>query len=586
MLLRDPLLSKFKYVMIDEAHERTIDTDICCALLKRVLQQRPDFKLIVTSATLDADAFDAYFTSAARSIGRVEVEGRSQPVQVRYLADEVEDRIGTTSRLVIQIHAMGQRGDILVFVPGVTEIEKVKKAVETMAKKLPATKVGPIRCIGLHAGLPKHVQSRSLLEVSQLPAHISPWIEGRKVIIATNVAETSLTIPRIAHVVDSTLAKVKTFDPKTDLHALPTSIASQAQMQQRGGRTGRDLPGTVYYVCTRKDFETRPPHAMPTILSGDMIDQTLLLLRAGHNPIDFDYLTPPSMQVLLNALDVLMHLGCFVPGDKVLTNVGKQLADWPFDPRYGKAFSASVALGCSSEVLSIIAMVDATEGGVKLWRKPEGEMADARLRAAKDRYRHGRGDHLTLLKIYMSYRASLLYPQSASSLLDELLDVNVLATAHEARMRYIGLVTPRLGKSPLNELSRDDPAYWPKITRALCYGLFIQAAKRADPIIKEKRPGDQRMAKENYSRYQTVRLSTEVRLDHINSSLKGSLDETEWIIYHSLHKPESGSPRAQLVTAVTLEDLIVASPSYWAKPALFSGSIRVAVEEELRRIIG
>lgn len=236
-------------------------------------------------------------------------------------------------------------------------------------------------------------------------------------------------------------------------------------------------------------------------------------------------------------------------------------------------------------MLSIIAMVDATEGGVKLWRKPIGEMANAKLRAAKARYRDGRGDHLTLLNIYMTYRASLLYPHITSTLLDELLDVNVLATAHEARMRYIWLVTPRLGKSPLNELSQDDPVYWPNITRALCYGLFIQAARRADPIVKQKRPGDQRMAKENLSRYRTIRMSTEIRPDHLNTSLKGSLDDTEWIIYHSLHKPEFNPPRAQLVTAVRLEDLTVASPPYWVKPTSFSGCVRIAVGIKLARMM-
>jgi pre-mRNA-splicing factor ATP-dependent RNA helicase DHX15/PRP43 len=295
MLLReamiDPDLSRYSTIILDEAHERTLSTDILMALLKGVAKKRPDFKVIVMSATLDAVKFQKYF-SLSKSAGPAplfKVPGRTHPVEVFYTQEPEPDYVEAAIRTVLMIHRAEDPGDILLFLTGEEEIEdacrKIKIEVDDLTSREPDA-VGPLVCVPLYSSLPPAQQTR-IFDVAPAP-RIPGGPPGRKIVVGTDIAETSLTIDGVVYVVDPGFSKQRVYNPRIRVDSLLVSPISKASAQQRAGRAGRTRPGKCFRLYTQSDFmkeleEQRHPEILRSNLSTVVLELTKLGIRVRTN---------------------------------------------------------------------------------------------------------------------------------------------------------------------------------------------------------------------------------------------------------------------------------------------------------------
>lgn len=528
MLLREAMndhnLTRYSTIILDEAHERTMATDVLMGLLKEVVVRRPDLKIIIMSATLDAQKFQRYFMDAPL----LAVPGRTHPVEVFYTPEPEQDYVEAAIRTVLQIHATEGEGDILVFLTGEEEIEdasrKIYMEAEEMVREADA---GPLKVYPLYGSLPPHMQQR-IFEPAPPPRRPGGR-PGRKVIISTNIAETSLTIDGIVYVVDPGFSKQKIYNPRIRVESLLVSPISKASAQQRAGRAGRTRPGKCFRLYTEEAFKKELIEATyPEILRSNLSSTVLELKKLGVDDlVHFDLMDPPAPETLMRALEELNYLAC-LDDDGNLTQLGRMASDFPLDPALAVMLISSPEFYCSNEILSITALLSVPQ----LFVRPAAQRK--RADEMKNLFSHQDGDQLTLLNVYHAFKSPEAQENPKQWCHDHFLNLRSLQSADNVRKQLLRIME----REEIEMISTpfDDKKYYENIRRALCAGFFMQVAKKDA---------------QGKSVYTTIKDNQSVLL-HPSTVLA---HDAEWVLYNEFVLTTKNYIRT--VTAVKPEWLLV-----------------------------
>ena len=389
MLLREflsePDLESYSVLIIDEAHERTLHTDVLFGLVKDIARFRPDLKLLISSATMDCEKFSDFFDGAP--IFRI--PGRRFPVDIYYTKQPEADYLQACVITVFQIHITQPSGDILVFLTGQEEIEAATEMINERIKVL-GKKIRELIVLPIYSNLPSDIQIK-IFEPTPPNA--------RKVILATNIAETSLTIDGIVYVIDPGFCKQKSYNARTGMESLIVTPVSKASANQRAGRAGRVSPGKCFRLYTVSAYEKElDDNSIPEIQRTNLGNVVLLLKSLGINDlIHFDYMDPPPHETLVMALEQLYALGALNHRAE-LTKMGRRMAEFPVDPMLSKMILASEKYKCSEEILTITAMLSVNNS---IFYRPKDKIIHADT--ARQNFFDSAGDHLTLLKVYKNW---------------------------------------------------------------------------------------------------------------------------------------------------------------------------------------
>uniref|UniRef100_A0A8C4GE70 RNA helicase n=1 Tax=Dicentrarchus labrax TaxID=13489 RepID=A0A8C4GE70_DICLA len=386
MLLREfltePDLASYSVIIIDEAHERTLHTDILFGLIKDIARFRSDLKVLVASATLDTERFSCFFDEAPV----FRIPGRRFPVDIFYTKAPEADYLEACVVSVLQIHVTQAPGDVLVFLTGQEEIEACCEMLQERCRRL-GSKIAELLVLPIYANLPSDMQAKIF----------NPTPPGaRKVVVATNIAETSLTIDGIIYVIDPGFCKQKSYNARTGMESLIVTPCSRASANQRAGRAGRVAAGKCFRLYTAWAFKHEMEETtVPEIQRTNLGNVVLLLKSLGINDlIHFDFMDPPPHETLVLALEQLYALGALNHMGE-LTKLGRRMAELPVDPMLSKMILASEQYKCSEEVLTIAAMLSVNNS---IFYRPKDKVVHADN--ARMNFVVPGGDHLVLLNVY------------------------------------------------------------------------------------------------------------------------------------------------------------------------------------------
>ncbi|EON61234.1 pre-mRNA-splicing factor ATP-dependent RNA helicase PRP43 [Coniosporium apollinis CBS 100218] len=556
MLLREAMndhdLTRYSTIILDEAHERTLATDILMGLLKEVALRRPDLKIVIMSATLDAQKFQRYFNDAPL----LAVPGRTHPVEIFYTPEPERDYVEAALRTVLQIHATEPEGDILLFLTGEEEIEDACRKISLEADELiREADAGPMKVYPLYGTLPPAQQQR-IFEPAP-PPRTKDGRPGRKVIVSTNIAETSLTIDGIVYVVDPGFSKQKVYNPRIRVESLLVSPISKASAQQRAGRAGRTRPGKCFRLYTEAAFKKELiEQTYPEILRSNLASTVLELKKLGIDDlVHFDLMDPPAPETLMRALEELNYLAC-LDDEGELTHLGRLASEFPLDPALAVMLISSPEFYCSNEILSLTALLSVPQ----LFVRP----ASARKRAdeMKDLFAHPDGDHLTMLNVYHAFKAPEAQNNPKQWCHDHFLSYRALQQADNVRLQLKRIMERE--ELELMSTPFEDKKYYENIRRALVSGFFMQVAKR-DGSGKT---------------YVTVKDEQNVLLHP--STVLGQ--DSEWVVYNEFVLTTKNYIRT--VTAVKPEWLLDIAPTYYDLDTFKKGEVKTALTrtvEKMRR---
>uniref|UniRef100_A0A1D1Y1U1 RNA helicase n=1 Tax=Anthurium amnicola TaxID=1678845 RepID=A0A1D1Y1U1_9ARAE len=518
--LKDSDLDKYRVVIMDEAHERSLNTDVLFGILKKVVARRRDFKLIVTSATLNAQKFSNFFGS----VPVFNIPGRTFPVNILYSQTPCEDYVEAAVKQVITIHITSDPGDILIFMTGQDEIEATCYALAERMEQLISSST-------------RDVPKLSILPIySQLPADLQAKIfqkaedGARKCIVATNIAETSLTVDGIFYVIDTGYGKMKVYNPRMGMDALQVFPVSKAAADQRSGRAGRTGPGTCYRLYTESAYLNEMlPNPVPEIQRTNLGNVVLLLKSLKiENLLDFDFMDPPPQENILNSMYQLWVLGA-LNNVGSLTEIGWKMVEFPLDPPLAKMLLMGEQLQCLNEVLTIVSMLSVPS--VFFRPKDRAEESDA----AREKFFVPESDHLTLLHVYQQWKANQYRGDWCN---DHFLHVKGLRKAREVRSQLMDILKSL--KIPLTSCGMD----WDVVRKAICSAYFHNAARL-----------------KGVGEYVNCRNGMPCHL-HPSSALYGLGYTPDYVVYHELIL--TAKEYMQCVTAVEPHWLAELGPMFFS----------------------
>lgn len=492
MLLREflsePDLASYSVIIVDEAHERTLHTDVLFGLVKDIARFRPDLKLLVSSATLDAQKFSEFFDDAPV----FRIPGRRFPVDIYYTKAPEADYIEACVVTILQIHVTQPLGDVLVFLPGQEEIEQCQEILQERQRKL-GSRIKELLIRPIYSNLPTDMQSQVF---EPTPPN------SRKIVLATNIAETSLTIDGILYVIDPGYCKQNSFNPRTGMESLVVVPISKASANQRAGRSGRVAAGKCFRLFTAWAYQHElEDNTIPEIQRVHLGNVVLTLKSLGINDIlHFDFLDPPPHETLVLALEQLYALGALNHLGE-LTRLGRRMAEFPVDPMMSKTLIASEKYECSEDILTISAMLNVN---ASVFYRPKDKAIHADT-ARKNFFSQG-GDHLMLLNIYNQWAES---GYSRQWCVENFIQYRSMCRARDVRDQLEGLM--ERVEIELKSDSSDHIA----IRKALTAGYFYHTARLTKTA----------------GQYKTVKGQQTV-LIHPNSSLFE--EKPRWVLYHEL----------------------------------------------------
>ncbi|KAG9475009.1 hypothetical protein GDO78_003458 [Eleutherodactylus coqui] len=485
--LREADLDHYSAVIMDEAHERSLNTDVLFGLLREVVTRRSDLKLIVTSATMDAEKFASFFGN----VPIFHIPGRTFPVDILFSKTPQEDYVEAAVKQALQIHLSGAAGDILIFMPGQEDIEVTSDQIVERLEELESAP--QLAVLPIYSQLPSDLQAKIF---QKAPDGV------RKCIVATNIAETSLTVDGIMFVIDSGYCKLKVFNPRIGMDALQIYPISQANANQRAGRAGRTGPGQCFRLYTQSAYKNELLcTTVPEIQRTNLSNVVLLLKSLGvQDLLLFHFMDPPPEDNMLNSMYQLWILGA-LDNTGSLTSTGRLMVEFPLDPALSKMLIVSCDMGCSAEILIVVSMLSVPA----IFYRPKGREEESDQ--VREKFAVPESDHLTYLNVFLQWKNN---NYSSGWCNQHFIHAKAMRKVREVRAQLKDIMVAQ--RMSLSSCGSD----WDVVRKCICAAYFHQAARL-----------------KGIGEYVNVRTGMPCHL-HPTSSLFGMGYTPDYIVYHEL----------------------------------------------------